>query len=639
MTNKKIAPKRHQRTATLAELVADFNRFTAEHGLGIGHGGKLAAVSAYCDAYNGGARSLPEHVRAEWPRLGSKGFYNDLRDWERDSVDALHDGRDGSHNRSRGHFVRYPEHATIAEALIVGNRKMSASDRWLHKLLCEALTQKGLEPLPSLKAVRVFRTTYLQHHERDLFALRAPDRAKGSMRPAVGSMAAGVTRPNQLVELDFSPANVLDVDGRRPSIGTAVDIFTRRRVDVLVDRPSAEAVAQILMRYIAAHGVPARLRIDNGKEFVNGRILSGARAFRIDVEIAPPYSGDRKPFVERAHRTLSDQVFPLLEAYIGRNVAERQSLREEATFAQRAQRDRVIASKGFDRAGLQAVLDDWSVVYHNTPHSGLAGLSPNDVAARHRGAWSRLDPDQLPLLALHFAPPAGRGVATIGKEGLRIEGRDYAAPELFLPHLDGARVTVRQHPTDAGAVMVFESEDRFLCIARNPDLAGIDRAELAARSLAAFENARKEFAARHRTLKRTGPDVQQLALDHLRRTAQQYENVTILANVEAHDAPGLEGAAQAFEALQGEASRGRSAPAPSLRFDDAAVDFESGELRTFSGDDDRAEFWAAVHERIAAGLPVHARHVAWHANNADLYEPGYRQLKEFHARTSKAAAG
>lgn len=633
MTKKKILAKGLSLSEALAELHADYLQFSSERGLPAQHGSILDRCASYCDAYNTGSRRVSDGLRLRWLSLHPKTFYNLMQRWKHADLESLKDGRTNDHARARGHFHMHPEHARIAERLIVGNRKLQQSDRWLHKLLCEALIQAGLEPLPSLKATRVFRSGYLEEHERDLFVMRAPDRAKGSIRPAVGSMSDSATRPNQIVELDFTPANVLGRDGRRAHIGTAIDVFTRRRVDLLVDRPNSDAVAEIIKRYITLHGVPACIRIDNGREFVNQRILLGAKAFRIDVDIMPPYSGDKKPFVERSHRTLADQVFPLLDSHIGRNVAERQAIREETVFARRGQEKAQLASKGLDRPDLQRLIDAWSVSYHNTAHSSL-GCSPNEMAARHRGQWSRLDPEQLPLLALHFARPAGRGVATVGKEGLRVDGRDYAAPELFYPQLNGARVAVREHPTDAGALMVFTEEDSFLCVAWNPELAGIDRAELAARCRAHYETLRKGIASQQRALKRNGPTVQALAISHIEREARQFENVAVLANVERHEAPGLVAAQQAHDALTAQdaaAERERATPARAK----PAFDFESEEMRTFSSDDDRLAFWGELHERIEAEQPVHPRHRAWYANNAEDYRPGYQALREFEARTAK----
>lgn len=627
--------KRPQKGATFAEIAIDARQFFAERGIALAHGHKRAAFELYADAFNSRARRLLPSVYDDWPRLDYDTLRKAWAAFEKDGAAALSDRRTGDHNRERGHFKAHPDQARIAESLIVRNRKMQESDEWLHKLLVEALMQANIVPLPSLKQTRAFRRAYLAEHERELFALRAPDRAKGSMRPAVGDMAAKVARPNELVELDFTPANVLCRDGKRYAIASAVDVFTRRRVDVVVDSESSDAVAEVLKRYIAEHGVPEAIRVDNGKGFVSKRILLGCRAFNIDVHIAPPYSGDQKPFVERAHRTLSDQLFPLLDSHIGRNVAERQAIREEVTFDQRGREKQKLTANGLGRVELQQVIDAWSVTYHNEVHRGI-GCTPNDMAARHIGKWSRLHPAQIPLLGLHFARPAGRGVATVGKEGLRIEGRDYSAPELARPRLSGSRVAVREHPTDAGRVLVFEDDDRFLCVALNPELAGIDRAEWAAKCRAAYEGSLKLLRQKQRELKKTGPDVQRLAMDHFQRRASQFSNVTVLAAVSSHDAPGMTGAQQAHEAMQvqsAEAAASTSARSP------VAIDFDSGAWRTFRDDEDRFAFWSALHERIGSGASLHPKFRQWHDVNADLFGPQYEQLREFDQRAATGTDG
>ncbi|MFO1322201.1 MAG: hypothetical protein U1F52_21550 [Burkholderiales bacterium] len=70
-------------------------------------------------------------------------------------------------------------------------------------------------------------------------------------------------------------------------------------------------------------------------------------------------------------------------------------------------------------------VDAWSVTYHNEVHRGI-GCTPNDMAARHIGKWSRLHPAQIPLLGLQrCARPVE--ASRRSEEGLRIEGRDYSA--------------------------------------------------------------------------------------------------------------------------------------------------------------------------------------------------------------------
>lgn len=629
--------KRPGKGNTFAEIQFDARQFFLERNLSLGHGHKRAAFDLYCEHFNARRRDLRSAVFADWPRLDYDVLRKAWAAFEQDGPAGLNDRRTGEHNRERSYFHEHPDQRIAAEELVHLNRRLQSSDEALFRILIERLRQQGATVLPTLKQVRAFRVAYVTDHANELAALRNPDRAKATMRPAFGDMAASVTRPNEVVELDFTPANCLGSDGRRAAhIGTAIDVHTRRRVDVLVDRPSADAVAEVLKAYIVAHGVPSSVRIDNGKEFVNQRILLGCRAFHIAVDIVPPYSGDRKPFVERAHRTLSDEVFPLLETYTGRNVAERQSLREEATFSVRGRETARATANGLSRDELQQVIDDWSIAYHNRKHSSL-GCSPNVMAARHRGAWTRLDPEQYPLLALHFARPAGRGVATVGKEGLRIAGYDYHAPELALPKFSGQRVSVREHPTDAGRVMVYEAEDQFLCIAVNPELAGVDRAELAAICRATFESARKELGRRRREFKRNSPSVQKLAVDSWRREADGHRNLRVLADIQPHEAPGLVAAQQAHDAMSAQASaieRERAAPARAK----PAFDFQRDEMRTFSSDDDRLAFWGELHERIEGGQPVHARHHAWYANNAEDYRPGYLALREFEARTAKKAS-
>ncbi len=78
--------------------------------------------------------------------------------------------------------------------------------------------------------------------------------------------------------------------------------------------------------------------------------------------------------------------------------------------------------------------------------------------------------------------PDAEGLRTVGKNGVRIGGFHYLAPDC----LPGDRVFVRLDPNDAGTVWLFdETGDRFIGRALNPERAGVDPAELVAQTRAA----------------------------------------------------------------------------------------------------------------------------------------------------------
>jgi putative transposase len=150
---------------------------------------------------------------------------------------------------------------------------------------------------------------------------------------------------------------------------------------------------------------------------------------------------------------------------------------------------------------LQQRLDAWCAnVYAHRPHGGLKGRTPHDVAAE-------LSADCPPRFAEEKAigmllmPPAGNGgVRVVGKKAIRVDGVEYWVDRL----IPGQRLQVRLDPADAGKVWLYTDTDpwRFVGIGLNPELAGLDRAELAGRVRAEQAAVEREGRARLRRLVR-----------------------------------------------------------------------------------------------------------------------------------------
>ena len=96
--------------------------------------------------------------------------------------------------------------------------------------------------------------------------LRATD--KGTLPPAPLRPIPAATRPNDMISTDlFGPVVVGREDGQY--VMTIVDAFTNHATIRVIPNKSAISVAQALLDYIYARGVPNKILTDCGKEFNN----------------------------------------------------------------------------------------------------------------------------------------------------------------------------------------------------------------------------------------------------------------------------------------------------------------------------------------------------------------------------------
>ena len=224
---------------------------------------------------------------------------------------------------------------------------------------------------PALPTVRRFLTRYRREHARDLSAVANPDRHRSHRRPAGGDAAAHVERLNQLWELDSTPADVICADGRRHAIVAALDVWPRRARVLVVPTSRATAIAALLRRCILEWGVPETVRTDEGRDYTSRHLLGVLADLEIAHDPCPPYSPERKPFVERFLGTMARDLFAFLPGFIGHDVAQAQALRARKSFADRRGED---AAETFgcslSAEALQARCDTWcDAVYGREPHA------------------------------------------------------------------------------------------------------------------------------------------------------------------------------------------------------------------------------------------------------------------------------
>jgi putative transposase len=167
------------------------------------------------------------------------------------------------------------------------------------------------------------------------------------------------TRPNERWAMDFMTDQLYD--GRRFRLLTVVDTVTRECPAIEVDRSlTGQRVVTVLNRLKAWRGLPQRISVDNGPEFISKGLDAWAHQHGVQLEFSRPGTPTDNPYIE---------------AFNGR-------VREECL-------DQHWFSSITDA---QQTIEVWRQEYNDErPHGALGNLTPRAFAAQ----WREPADDQL----------------------------------------------------------------------------------------------------------------------------------------------------------------------------------------------------------------------------------------------------
>ncbi|WP_083859469.1 Mu transposase C-terminal domain-containing protein [Oceanibaculum indicum] len=427
-------------------------------------------------------------------------------------------------------------------------------------------------PLPSLRQIQREIAAWRQQNSQALAAVSDPDGWKNHHMVAVGSASEGIVRPNQLWEIDASPADMICVDGRW-SIYVAIDVYTRRLLVYISRTPRTEAALLLIRRAILAWGVPETIRTDQGSDFTSAIMRRALALLQIRHDAAPPFSPERKAFVERHIGFLQHDLMPMLPGFVGHSVADRKKIEGRRSFAQRlGESPEKLLQVSMTGEELQEVCDYWAgTQYEHRPHGGLEGRSPAEKLAHYTGDLPRIGNER--ALDLLLAPaPAGDGQRAVTKKGIKVEGTWFWSDALIPWVGTGERFDIRLDPEDMGRIYVYRAEPwEFVCVAIDPDRLGLDRRQIAVQAKTAQKAWVKE---RRAELLRAGKQFQP---HHMAAALLG----TAPAGPIAYTTPALEAAANA-------AGPERQAPADPIVIRDLTPDMEEAAAKRFHDIESRA---------------------------------------------------
>lgn len=411
------------------------------------------------------------------------------------------------------------------------------------------------------KTVKRFMDKWKLKNVHQFALANNPDDYKNRFQPAFGSRSEGIDGPNQLWEIDATPADLLLTDGQRYKILGVTDVGTARLKYYVNKTEKARDNAFIVRNCILDWGVPSggTLATDQGAPYISEhfeRILSD---LDIHHHVCAPFSGDEKPHIERSFRTFSHDLIELTPGYCGHNVADRKAIDSRKTFAQRLMTRGETIEVSIGSAELQAFIDRWTANYHNTVHSRL-GKTPNQALSEWPHPISVIsDVRALDMLLVETARRGGR-LPIIGKKGIRVNGGFYIHPALGIH--TGARCRAFQDPSDLGRIIVHITNEHdvweFLCIAEDPQRTGISMAEVATATRALHNELKKEISRKTRESRKAlrGVDVVDAVMTYRENEAAAAQGkVSYLPRPTIeYTTSGLTAARQAADALDGKAA-------------------------------------------------------------------------------------
>lgn len=349
-------------------------------------------------------------------------------------------------------------------AFIISHIKAKPHIRPEHifKIVC-----KTFETHPSRRTVCRFVNEWKEKNPQLFALIEDPRRWKNHYMPAFGDASADVSHFGHTWEPDSTPADIITIDGKRLAVIGVFDVFSRRTIVLIAPTSKSIAIAAAIRKALIAWGVPARIRMDNGADYQSFHIQAITSALKIKTPELPKYAPEKKPFIERFFGTYARGFEELLPGYCGHSVKERQALREKETWAERIMKPGGIVEVPLTMEEFQALTDRWVELYERTPHKGLDGKTPIEVAKK-----STLQPEKIRderILDILLAPVARR---TVQKKGISIDGSFFTSPELI--DYIGQSVEIKRDLYNAGLLYVFDASEKYLCQAKNEPLTGQD---------------------------------------------------------------------------------------------------------------------------------------------------------------------
>lgn len=609
------------------------------------------AIREFIDAYNGNQLDLPAQVKSFVPKVSRPSLFRWRSAYASEGAAGLSCHYKGA---KRSQVDSQPELLAFAEGMIAKLPHVAPTN--LLRAMEGQFDQCSDINIPGVRAITTWLSSWKVKNKRLFTAVSNPDAFKNKYQVAGGDAAGNVVRLNQIWEMDSSPADLMCTDGRFTII-SCIDVYSRRAVFKVRKTSDSFGVVLTARQAMLDWGLDGqgeqKIRVDNGSDYASHYFQIVADTLNIQLMSTDPYAGEQKPFVERLFRSFAHGLVEMLPGFIGHNVAERQAIEAQFSFADRLKRkagsSKNVITVSMTSTDLQAFCDRWlNAFYMHNAHSGLNGATPFEMVQNWMEPVRRIEDER--VLDLLLEPiPGNKGERTVQKKGLKLDGGWYQAAEM------GSRVgdlfMVRYDTADIGRIYLFELTGEFVCMAQNASITGISREELAY----AMKKEQKKVAAEKAELKKKGRKINQndliekIFIRREREIAEKFANVTALPKrSHDHQTGYLSGAAAALaagdQAKQEEAARQEREANPSQEMVSAMAGFMTD--RNASSENkqagkpsetpyDRFRRWVKLDERATAGEVLSEFEQRWKAGQETTSEwQGHKMIFDEFGKTA-----
>lgn len=595
------------------DLFQRFEKYHALRGTAV-----WPAICEFVQVWAAGHIEAHPGTRLAYPTIPAKTLDKWYRSWRTQGIEALLERKP---RKDKGNTALSRDEDLFDAFLAALAEMHDPTARQVQRVIRDQL---GADRTPPTKSIQRWLREFKATNAPALLMFKNPDGYKNKYRTAFGSQSDGITRPNQQWQQDSTIGdaqqradlafNLVDQgtgEVRRHAIIASIDVFTRRAKVVVAPTSSSNAVKAVTRQCIQAWGKPEQIKTDNGKDYTAQDFDFALTSLGVEHLLCTPFSPEQKPYVERFIGTLMHDLFPMLEGFVGKSIAERKAIESAKSFAQRFGLGGIDLRMGAQQ--LQRVIDGWLDEYHNRVHSTL-GCSPNEMAERHTHKIVRLDDRALDIFLMAVA---GKGTRVVAKRGIPLGSAWFAAPELA-GHV-GSTVRCRQDELDLGTLHVFAMDGSYICKALDHSMLGINRGELAARSMAIEKATIKPMVDQLRkSMKKrlTQQAVQSIYGEREQVAADQSTNVHRLAPREvAHTTAAIDSVLASLDTSTQDSARETARAI----FDAPAA--AAAPVMPLATPNARYSTWVRLQARKARGEAVSSRELAW--------AESYQSSKEF----------
>lgn len=535
------------------DIVLAFREYYMAHNADGKHLRRNEAFAAFAEDYNGKRVKVSEAARTKYTRISARSIQRWVLGNEKKGLLACADKRavKGGASERKSVIEQHPELEKFFIAIIT--EKPHIQSKHLTEMLNELriakfgsdATGEILCPHISYSAVCRYRNTFEARHAQALMAETNPDAWKNKFMSSMGSQDEAVRYLNQLWLMDGTPADWDLTDGRHTA-SVVLDVWSRRPKILFSKTPRTETNKLLLRSAVLDWGVCDDAKVDNGTDYVSREMSMFFEEMGIDSSRCNAFSPWEKGHVERFIKTYLHSIMEVLDNFCGHSVADKKVIEARRSFADNLFKKNAVVKVDMSCAEIQRLSDAWvEGTYMMNEHRTL-GMSPFEKVASYTGTVKRITNER--ALDILLAKPA-KTMPTITKKGIRYGKMEFIHAEL--PIHAGKLADIRLDPNDMGKLIVYV-DGKFLCIATNAMLEGIDRAEVAAHGKAKQNAFIAESKAAYRKARKSLPITpHDLAIQMIVERAEKAGKVTVLAKkAEEHATAALEEAARVVKAQE-----------------------------------------------------------------------------------------